>query len=59
MPVVTVDGVELFYKERGSGSPILLVHGMGGNADVWDEAFDLLAKDHRVIAYDRRGAPPP
>jgi pimeloyl-ACP methyl ester carboxylesterase len=55
MPVITVDGVELFYKERGSGSPILLVHGMGGNADVWGEVFDLLAKDHRVIAYDRRG----
>jgi pimeloyl-ACP methyl ester carboxylesterase len=55
MPVVAVDGVELFFTERGSGSPILLVHGFGGNADVWGEAFDLLAQDHRVVAYDRRG----
>lgn len=55
MPVVALDGVELFFTERGSGSPILLVHGFGGNADVWGEVFDLLAEDHRVIAYDRRG----
>lgn len=55
MPTVAVDGVELFFTERGSGRPILLVHGFGGNADVWGELIDLLADDHRVIAYDRRG----
>lgn len=55
MATVAVDGVELFFEERGSGSPILLVHGFGGDADVWGEAFDLLAEHHRVIAYDRRG----
>lgn len=55
MPTVSVDGVDLFYTERGTGPPILLVHGLAGNADVWGEVFDLLARDHRVIAYDRRG----
>ncbi len=48
-------GTELFHREAGDGPPILLIHGMGGDADVWAEAFDLLAEDHRVIAYDRRG----
>jgi pimeloyl-ACP methyl ester carboxylesterase len=55
MTAVAVGGVRLFYRERGTGSPILFVHGMGGNADVWGEAFELLSRDHRVIAYDRRG----
>lgn len=55
MPTVGVDGVELFFTERGSGPPILLVHGFGGNADVWGDLPDLLAEDYRVIAYDRRG----
>jgi pimeloyl-ACP methyl ester carboxylesterase len=55
MTAVAVDGVPLFYRECGTGSPILFVHGMGGNADVWGEAFELLSRDHRVIAYDRRG----
>jgi pimeloyl-ACP methyl ester carboxylesterase len=48
-------GTDLFHRESGQGSPVLLVHGMGGDADVWDEAFSLLAANHRVIAYDRRG----
>lgn len=55
MPSVTIDGVELFYREAGSGPPILLIHGIGGNADVWGSLFDLLTEEHRVIAYDRRG----
>jgi pimeloyl-ACP methyl ester carboxylesterase len=55
VPLISVDGVELFFKQRGSGSPILLIHGTGGNADIWGEAFDLLSEDHRVIGYDRRG----
>ncbi|MHB8691495.1 MAG: alpha/beta fold hydrolase [Solirubrobacteraceae bacterium] len=55
MSTVAVDGVELFYEELGSGSTILLVHGTGGNADVWGDCAAQLAQDHRVIAYDRRG----
>jgi pimeloyl-ACP methyl ester carboxylesterase len=55
MAAVTVGGAPLFYRESGAGSPILFVHGMGGDADVWGEAFELLSRDHRVIAYDRRG----
>jgi len=52
---ITLNGAKLFYREKGSGSPILLIHGTGGNADIWGETFDALAADHRVVAYDRRG----
>jgi pimeloyl-ACP methyl ester carboxylesterase len=55
MATLDVEGTELFYRERGGGSPILLIHGLGGNADVWGEAFELLSEHHRVLAYDRRG----
>ena len=55
MTTITLNGAKLFYREKGSGSPILLIHGTGGNADIWCETFDALAADHRVVAYDRRG----
>jgi pimeloyl-ACP methyl ester carboxylesterase len=55
MASIAVEGTELFFEERGSGSPILLIHGTGGNADVWTPVLDDLAGGHRVIAYDRRG----
>jgi len=54
VPTVPVEGVELAYEERGSGDPVLLVHGTGGN--IWDPLPEMLASaGHRVIAYDRRG----
>jgi pimeloyl-ACP methyl ester carboxylesterase len=55
MATVSVDGADLFYREAGSGPPLLLIHGSGPDAYSWGEAFDDLARDHRVIAYDRRG----
>jgi pimeloyl-ACP methyl ester carboxylesterase len=55
MPRVDVNGTDLHFEERGSGPPILLIHGLGGDADVWGACLDGLAQDHRVLAYDRRG----
>jgi pimeloyl-ACP methyl ester carboxylesterase len=55
MTTVRVDEVELFFKEAGEGSPVLLIQPSGFNADTWGAVFDQLARDHRVIAYDRRG----
>ncbi len=51
----TVNGAVLHYEERGSGPPLLLVHGTGGYADLWSPVLDGLARTYRVIAYDRRG----
>lgn len=55
MAMAPVDGAELFYKAEGSGSPIVLIHGAGGTADIWGRTFEELAREHRVVAYDRRG----
>jgi pimeloyl-ACP methyl ester carboxylesterase len=55
MPLINVRGIDFFYREAGEGAPLLLIHGGGGDADVWSSVFEILARDHRVIAYDRRG----
>jgi pimeloyl-ACP methyl ester carboxylesterase len=55
MPTAQVDGAELYYQEHGSGPPLLLVHGTGAYADLWNPVLDGLARSYRVISYDRRG----
>ena len=51
---LTVNGVRIFYQMRGSGSPVLLVHGNGESHEIFAETADLLAKDHLVITPDSR-----
>lgn len=55
MAEVQVNGTPVYYREAGQGSPVLLIHGSGIDSDAWGPIFDDLARDHRVIAYDRRG----
>ena len=57
MPVITTrDGVEIFYKDWGSGQPIVFSHGWPLSADDWDaQLLFFLGKGFRVIAHDRRG----
>jgi pimeloyl-ACP methyl ester carboxylesterase len=55
MPTLDIDGATLHYKEVGSGSPLILIHGAGAHADFSDQALPALAEHHRVIVYDRRG----
>lgn len=54
---VEVDGVRLHYIDRGTGRPIVLLHGNGTFAQDWliSGVLDQLATDHRVIAFDRPG----
>jgi non-heme chloroperoxidase len=52
----TKQGVELFYKDWGSGQPIVFSHGWPLTADAWDAQMFFLAKaGYRCIAHDRRG----
>lgn len=55
MPQAAVNGVRLHYEERGSGTPILGIHGAGSSAVFWEDAAERLAEHGRVITYDRRG----
>ena len=52
----TKDGTELFYKDWGTGQPIVFHHGWPLSADDWDSQMLFFeAQGYRVIAYDRRG----
>ena len=54
--VTTKDGVEIFYKDWGSGQPIVFSHGWPLSSDDWDpQMLFFLSKGYRVIAHDRRG----
>jgi non-heme chloroperoxidase len=57
MPKITTkDGVEIFYKDWGTGQPIVFSHGWPLSADDWDaQLLFFLAQGYRVIAHDRRG----
>jgi non-heme chloroperoxidase len=57
MPTITVqDGTEIFYKDWGTGQPIVFHHGWPLSADDWDnQMMFFLDKGYRVIAHDRRG----
>ncbi|MFC7475742.1 alpha/beta fold hydrolase [Dankookia sp. GCM10030260] len=55
---VEVDGVRLHYTDRGTGKPVVLIHGNVVSAQDWDTsgvAPLLLDSGHRVIAFDRPG----
>jgi non-heme chloroperoxidase len=52
----TKDGTEIFYKDWGTGQPIVFHHGWPLSADDWDaQMMFFLAQGYRVIAHDRRG----
>ncbi len=48
--------IKLFYKDWGSGQPVLFSHGWPLNADAWEDQMVFLgAHGYRCIAHDRRG----
>ena len=57
-----VNGTRLYYEVAGSGDPVVLVHAFTLDTRMWNDQFESLARDFRVIRYDARGfgksAPP-
>jgi pimeloyl-ACP methyl ester carboxylesterase len=54
---LVVDGVRLHYLDRGSGTPIVFLHGNGATAEDFEinGLLDTFSSRHRVIAFDRPG----
>lgn len=51
---IEVDGIEIHYKQIGTGEPVLmLLHGFGASTFSWREVLTPLAEDGTVIAFDR------
>jgi non-heme chloroperoxidase len=61
IPYVTVgkensSNIEIYYKDWGSGWPVVFSHGWPLSADAWeDQMFFLASRGYRCIAHDRRG----
>jgi non-heme chloroperoxidase len=54
--IITRDGTEIFYKDWGTGPPVVFSHGWPLTADAWDDQLLLVASSgYRAIAHDRRG----
>jgi non-heme chloroperoxidase len=54
--VAVKDGTRIFFKDWGSGTPVVFSHGWPLCADAWDaQMLFLVQKGYRVIAHDRRG----
>jgi pimeloyl-ACP methyl ester carboxylesterase len=55
MAILTVNGLDHYYEESGSGPPLVLIHGAFVDARLWDPQFHHLAQAYRVVRYDLRG----
>ncbi|MBZ9843204.1 MULTISPECIES: alpha/beta hydrolase [unclassified Mesorhizobium] len=54
--ITTKDGTQIFYKDWGTGQPVVFHHGWPLSSDDWDaQMLFFLAQGYRVIAHDRRG----
>jgi pimeloyl-ACP methyl ester carboxylesterase len=52
---VPVPRGEVYYEVAGAGEPVVLIHGGFGDRRMWDDQFEVLARDYRVLRYDHRG----
>jgi non-heme chloroperoxidase len=57
MPTLTTkDGTQIYYKDWGTGQPVVFSHGWPLSADAWEDQMIFLAdRGYRCIAHDRRG----
>ncbi|HEY0562210.1 MAG TPA: alpha/beta hydrolase [Methylophilus sp.] len=54
--ITTQDNTKLFYKDWGTGKPVIFLHGWPLSSDSWDDhAMAVAEAGYRSIAYDRRG----
>ncbi|MBI2873035.1 MAG: alpha/beta fold hydrolase [Chloroflexi bacterium] len=52
---VAIDGVRVHYVQEGSGTPVVLVHGLGASVVAWSANIGILAQKHAVYALDLPG----
>lgn len=55
MPTARVRDVELYYEERGSGTPLLCIMGFATDSNGWLLQLPAFAQRHRTIVFDNRG----
>lgn len=58
MPTAVCDGVEIAYREAGSGFPMVFCHEFAGSMESWDPQIGYFSRRYWTIAYNARGYPP-
>jgi len=54
--IITKDGTQIYFKDWGTGKPVVFSHGWPLTADAWDAQMLFLGqRGYRVVAHDRRG----
>jgi pimeloyl-ACP methyl ester carboxylesterase len=54
----TDDGVDLFYEEAGSGTPMVFVHEFAGDSRSWELQMRFFSRRYRCVVFNARGYPP-
>lgn len=52
---IDIDSIKINYVDKGVGKPILMIHGLGGNASHWKKTIESLSANNRCIAIDLPG----
>ena len=55
MPKANVQGINLYYEVYGSGYPLILIRGLGSNADHWYCQVPAFSSHYSVVVFDNRG----
>jgi pimeloyl-ACP methyl ester carboxylesterase len=58
MPIVRVNGVDLYHEVTGDGTPLVWSHEFGGDFRSWEPQVRYFSRRHRVVTYNHRGYPP-
>jgi pimeloyl-ACP methyl ester carboxylesterase len=52
---ISIDGINVHYRDMGKGEAILLIHGTGASLHTWEKWIDILSAGYRVISFDLPG----
>ena len=52
---ISIDGINVHYRDEGKGEAILLIHGTGASLHTWEKWIDILSPEYRVISFDLPG----
>ena len=52
---ISIDGINVHYRDVGKGEAILLIHGTGASLHTWEKWIDILSPSYRVISFDLPG----
>ncbi|MCY6960142.1 alpha/beta fold hydrolase [Clostridium brassicae] len=53
--IAKINGIDLYYEDKGQGPALVFIHGLGENAESWKYQIDVFSKSFRTIVMDLRG----